>query len=309
VDGSQICARELQEDEGRNVYVDGGPRPSVRDLVTDRGCLRVLEVHSPIAALVAERAAFVIGASDPPRRFDAFWSGSLADSTVNALPDIEIYSVRERLANVSRILQVASRPVILDADTGGDIEHLQITVPIVESTGVSALVMEDKVGAKRNSLVADHSVHRIAAPAQFAAKIAAAKSAQRGTAFMVFARVESLILGLGVEDALRRAFCYVDAGADGIMIHSKDCSPAEVVMFAGRFRQVFPALPLMAVPTTYSEITAAELFESGFTIVVYANHLLRASMKAMADVADSLLAHDRAMECEARCESIGKLVE
>ncbi|MFI7643135.1 isocitrate lyase/phosphoenolpyruvate mutase family protein [Nonomuraea sp. NPDC049400] len=182
-----------------------------------------------------------------------------------------VYSVRERLANVSRIAQVTSSPIILDADTSGEIEHLQLTVPMIETAGVSAIVIEDKTGVKRNSLIADHAVHRSAEPFHFAAKIAAAKSAQRRDSLMVFARMESLILRFGMDDALRRAFCYVDAGADGIMIHSKHCSPAEVVDFARQFRCKFLHVPLIAVPTTYSSITAAELFENGFSVVVYAN--------------------------------------
>jgi phosphoenolpyruvate phosphomutase len=283
-------------------------RASLKQLLQAKGCVRVMETHNPISAILVEEAHYAGPGGAKPSHYDAFWSSSLTDSTERGKPDIESLTIRNRLANINDIFEVTSKPLIVDGDTGRAAEHFALDVKSLERMGVSAVIIEDKTGLKRNSLLGTE-VHQEAERVDvFCEKIAAGKRAQMTDDFMVIARVESLILGLGMDEALSRACAYVEAGADGIMIHSRKKTHDEVVAFAKLFRQRHPDVPLVAVPTSYSHLSFEDLRASGFNIVIYANHMLRASYAAMRRVAEDILKHDRSYEAESLCGDINEIV-
>lgn len=283
-------------------------RVVLRQLLQNGRCLRVLEAHSPISALLAENVSIttedgsVIG-------YDAFWSSSLTDSTERGKPDIEVLDIPSRLSNINEIFEVTTRPLVMDGDTGGQPEHFALNVRSLERVGVSAVIIEDKVGLKKNSLFGNDVVQQQDSIENFCHKIRTGKAAQISDDFMIIARVESLILEAGMEDALRRASAYVEAGADGIMIHSRKKSPTEVVEFANQFKAVHPDIPLVCVPTSYAEIRFEELARAGFNMVIYANHMLRSSYLAMQQVAGKILQYGRSYEVEPQCLSINEILE
>lgn len=267
---------------------------------------RVMEAHDGLSALLVERTK----AGEPGREtvYDGIWSSSLCDSTVKGKPDIELVDLTARLQTVSQILDVTTKPIIFDMDTGGMLEHFVYNIATIEKAGVSAVIIEDKTGLKRNSLFGTSVEQHQESVENFCEKIRAGKSAITSGNFMLIARVESLILKRGLEDAMQRALAYVKAGADGIMIHSKEDSPQEVFAFCDRFRAVDAVTPLVAIPTTYSSVTEAELGEHGVNMVIYANHLLRASYPMMEKAARSILEHHRALEAEGMCMSIPRIL-
>ncbi|WP_288131272.1 phosphoenolpyruvate mutase [Microbulbifer sp.] len=281
---------------------------SLRQILKEKKCLRIIEAHSPLSALIGERTIANIAEGEQVT-FDGFWSSSLTDSTLVGKPDIEVLGLSKRLDNIADIFEVTSKPMIIDADTGGLLEHFSINVRAMSLRGVSAVIIEDKIGLKKNSLLGNDVVQNQDNAEDFARKISAGKRAQANNDFMVIARIESLILEAGLEDALRRAKIYVGAGADGIMIHSRKEDPEEIFEFAQKFRSMFKDIPLICVPTSYNSVCFQDLEDAGFNIVIYANHMLRASYRAMQEVAHSILFNGRTLEVESECLSIKKILK
>ncbi|UQE03626.1 isocitrate lyase/phosphoenolpyruvate mutase family protein (plasmid) [Bradyrhizobium japonicum] len=267
----------------------------------------MIEAHSGLSAVLASRACLV----DKGTEFDGLWVSSLTSSAVQGLPDVEMYLVERRLDLLQEICASSHKPVVVDGDTGGDQTHFKYLVSRLETLGVSAVVIEDKCHPKRNSLAA--APQHLEDPAVFAAKIALGKGVVRSPDFMIFARLESLIAGNTIDDALSRARTYIDAGADGILIHSKATTPEPIFAFADQYRELArhdgSRVPLICVPTTYNSVTAEELFRRGVQIVIHANHLLRASHYAMVRVCESLLMHDRSTEVDNICSPIVTLLD
>lgn len=258
--------------------------------------VKTLEVHSGLTGLIAEKT--VVANNGEIAQFDAMWLSSLCDSTAKGKPDIELVDMSSRLRTVDDVLEVTTKPIILDGDTGGLVEHFVYNVRTLERMGVSAVIIEDKTGLKKNSLFGTDVEQTQDSMERFCEKIRAGKRAQRTEDFMIIARIESLILEKGVEDALERAAAYVDAGADGIMIHSRKKEPDEVFEFCDKFRMMDRETPLVAVPTSYYTVTEEELQSHGVNIVIYANQLTRSAFPAMQETAGSILKYHRTKEVE-----------
>lgn len=268
--------------------------------------VRVIEVHNPLCALLIENVFHMKNGFR--MEFDAFWSSSLTDSTVLGKPDIELVGFSDRLARVADIFGVTTKPLIFDADTGGLAEHLSHHVRTAERLGVSAFIIEDKTGLKKNSLFGTEVFQTQASVTEFSEKIAFVKRSQLGSDFLLIARIESLILDAGMPDAMNRALAYVDAGADGIMIHSREISPFQVLEFARIFRSYHSRVPLVCVPTTFNSIHYDALIGAGFNIVIYANHLLRAAYPAMHFVASEILRNGCTAGIEQHCLAISDIL-
>lgn len=254
-----------------------------------REYLRVIDVHSGLSGLIAEQASMSRDATGQLVHFDAMWSSSLVDSTTRGRPDNESVDVSDRIAGLQEILDVTTKPIIFDGDTGGQIEHFPATVRQLERNGVSAVIIEDKVGLKRNSLFGQEVPQHLDDPRAFAEKIQAGRAARRTSTFMVIARIESLIAGKDLRDAFHRAETYLSAGADGIMIHSRAKNPEEVLAFASEYMSWDVRKPLVLVPTSYNTIREEDLAAAGARIIIYANHLLRAAYPAMLNAARQIL--------------------
>ena len=267
---------------------------SLRRLITAKPIVRILESHCGLTGLIAEHVS--IEDDGVVKEFDGMWSSSLTDSTSKGKPDIEAVDLTTRLHDLNDTLEVTTKPVIFDGDTGGKIEHFAFTVRTLERLGISAVIIEDKVGLKQNSLFGTDAVQTQDTIEGFCNKIKTGKESQVTRDFMIIARCESLIAGKSVEDALERCHAYVEAGADGIMIHSKDKSGDDIKEFCQRFRMENAHTPIVAVPTTYSQFTEAELAEWGINVVIYANHMLRSAYPAMVKCAESILKHGRCKE-------------
>ncbi|MBO4774966.1 MAG: phosphoenolpyruvate mutase [Bacteroidales bacterium] len=267
---------------------------SLRRLITAKPIVRIIESHNGLTGLIAEHTCVEINGQR--REFDGMWASSLTDSTSKGKPDIEAVDLTTRLHDLNDTLEVTTKPVIFDGDTGGRVEHFIFTVRTLERLGISAVIVEDKVGLKQNSLFGMDAVQTQDTIDGFCNKIKAGKEAQITNDFMVIARIESLIAGKPVEDALERAFAYVAAGADGVMIHSKKKDGMDIVEFCRRFREKDDHTPIVAVPTTYNQFTEEELASWGINIVIYANHMLRSAYPAMVKCAESILAHSRSLE-------------
>ncbi len=268
--------------------------------------LRVMEAHNGITGLIVEKAR--VENDDEIRQFDAMWISSLCDSTAKGKPDIELVDMTSRMNTINEIMEVTTKPIILDGDTGGLIEHFVYNVKTLERMGVSAIIIEDKVGLKKNSLFGTDVEQQQDTIEHFCAKIRAGKEAQTTKEFMIIARIESLILKQGMEDALKRAYAYVEAGADGIMIHSKEKEPDEVIEFCGKFREKYDDVPLVVVPTTYNRITEEELGKCGVSIIIHANHLIRSAFPAMNEVAHTILRNGRSYEASEMCMPIKEIL-
>ncbi len=270
------------------------------------GFARVAEVHSPLCGLIVE--TLEAERDGRPVRFDAMWSSSLTDSTVRGKPDIEALDHTARLSGINDLFEVTTKPLLYDADTGGRIEHFTFTVRSLERMGVSGVIIEDKTGLKKNSLLGVDVEQEQDNIDNFSKKISAGKAAQVTDDFLIVGRIESLILNAGVDDALVRAHAYIDAGADGVMIHGRDKDPAEIFDFCGRFRAANSDSLVVAVPTNYNNVYENELSDRGVNIVIYANHLLRASYPAMSRVARTILENGRSLEAETLCMSIDEIL-
>ena len=271
-----------------------------------KNCIRVIEAHNGISGLLAEETK--IYEDGKTKQFDAMWVSSLCDSTAKGRPDIELEDMTSRIRTIEDIMQVTTKPIILDCDTGGLTEHFVYNVETLERIGVSAVIIEDKIGLKRNSLFGTDVSQEQDSPENFAEKIRAGKKALLTDEFMLIARIESLILEKGMEDALRRADVYVDAGADGIMIHSRRKEPDEIIAFCKEFRKKHERVPLVVVPSSFVEITEEELESHGVNIVIYANQLIRSAFPAMKKTAELILRHHRAKEADEICMPIGEIL-
>lgn len=268
----------------------------LRRILSAKPCIRVLEAHNGLSGLIVEN--MVYKESGEVHEFDAMWLSSLTDSVAKGKPDIEAVDVTSRLQTLNEILEVTTKPIIFDGDTGGKIEHFCFTVRSLERLGVSAIVIEDKIGLKRNSLLHDQVSQEQDSIEAFCNKIRAGKNSQVTNDFMIVARIESLILGKQMNDAVERAKAYIHAGVDGIMIHSKSTNPSEILQFAELYSSFEAKVPLIAVPTTYNAVTWLELKEAGINIVIYANHLLRSAYPAMETTAQSILKFGRSKEAD-----------
>ena len=267
---------------------------SLRRLISAKPIVRILESHNGLTGLIAEHTSVEINGQH--REFDGMWASSLTDSTSKGKPDIEAVDLTTRLHDLNDALEVTTKPVIFDGDTGGKVEHFVFTVRTLERLGISAVIIEDKVGLKQNSLFGTDAVQTQDTIEGFCNKIKAGKDAQITRDFMVISRIESLIAGKPVEDALERAFAYVAAGADGVMIHSKNKDGMDIKEFCQRFREKDTHTPIIAVPTTYNQFTEEELAEWGINVVIYANHMLRSAYPAMVKCAESILTNSRSLE-------------
>ena len=281
-------------------------RSRLRKLMAYKPCLSVCEAHNGITGLIVEKTA--VDTAEGRKQFDAMWVSSLCDSTAKGKPDIELVDMTSRLKTLEEIMEVTTKPIILDGDTGGQIEHFVYNVQTLERMGISAVIIEDKKGLKKNSLFGAGVGQMQDTIEDFCHKIAAGKNAQKTRDFMIIARCESLILEQGLEDALTRCHAYVAAGADGVMIHSKSKTPDEVYAFCDAFRQVDPKTPIIVVPTTYNTATEAELAAHGVNVVIHANHLIRSAFPAMQATARSILTHSRSKEADALCMSIKEIL-
>ncbi len=281
-------------------------RKRLRRLMAAKKFVRVIEAHNGLCGLIAENVR--IERDGAAEEFDAMWISSLTDSTAKGRPDIELVDLTSRTSTIEQILEVTTKPIIVDCDTGGRTEHFTFTVKTLERIGVSAAIIEDKIGPKRNSLFGTSVKQTQDDPHAFAAKIRAGKNAAVTSDFMVVARIESLILGKGVDDALHRADIYVEAGADGVMIHSKDQDPTPIFEFLDRFRAKHANIPVVVVPTAYNSVPEIELAERGANIVIHANHLLRAAYPAMVDAATRILEAGRSAETDDICLPIKEIL-
>ncbi|MCL1884885.1 MAG: phosphoenolpyruvate mutase [Defluviitaleaceae bacterium] len=269
--------------------------------------VRAIDTSNGLTGIIAENARIVDNAT--VKEFDAMWISSLCDSAFKGKPDIELVDLTSRINTINEIMEVTSKPIILDGDTGGKIDHFPFHVKTLERIGVSAVIIEDKTGLKQNSLFGTDVEQVLDDPEEFAAKIAAGKNAQVTRDFMIIARLESLIAGKSVDDALMRAKIYIDAGADAIMIHSKEKTGEDIFSFIEQFRAYTTTVPLVAVPTTYNQFTEDELHKKGVNIIIHANHLLRSAYPAMMKTAESILANGRSKEAsEAFCMPIKEVL-
>ena len=284
-------------------------RGKLKSLLNEGKTVRVMEAHNGLSGIVANDAQVegLMGDTQVIREFDAIWESSLTDSASKGHPDIEVISFDSRLHTINEILAVTNKPMIVDGDTGGDANNFEYMVTKLERAGVSAVIIEDKVFPKRNSLEAGMQ-QTLQEPQVFAQKIRRGKSVQATGEFMIIARLESLIAGKGLDDALERAKIYLQAGVDGIMIHSKSKSPDEILQFAKSYKTLLNELnlkkPLVCVPTTYNTITEEELSAAGFHIVIYANHLLRSAYKSMLEVTKTILLNQRSFEADPLCAPV-----
>jgi phosphoenolpyruvate phosphomutase len=280
---------------------------ALRRLLEVKPVVRIMEAHSGLSGLIIENLEIEKG--DGLRSFDGMWASSLTDSAVKGKPDIEAVDLTTRLQDLTNILECTTKPIIFDGDTGGKREHFVFTVRTLERNGVSAVIIEDKAGLKRNSLFGTEVTQEMAPVPDFCEKISAGKRAQVTRDFMIIARLESLIAGLPVSDALQRARAYVKAGVDGVMIHSKEKSGEDIKEFCLSFRGEFKKIPIVLVPTAYNRYTESELASWGASVVIYANHMLRSSYPAMLKAAKTILEYERSAEADPLCMPIREIIE
>lgn len=280
---------------------------SLKRLIQSKPIVRILESHSGLTGLIAENTCIE---KDGKRiEYDGMWSSSLTDSTSKGKPDIEAVDITTRLHSLTDMLECTTKPIIYDGDTGGKIEHFEFSVRTLERNGISAVIVEDKIGLKKNSLFGTAVPQTQDSIEKFCEKIKAGKRAQVTDDFMIFARVESLILGKDVDDALERAFAYTQAGADGVMIHSKEKSGEDIREFCRRFRAVDTTTPIVVVPSTFNHISEEEFIAMGVNIIIHANHMLRASYPAMQNVARQILVDGNSKKASEQCMSIKEILE
>lgn len=281
-------------------------RARLKRLISMKGCINAIEAHSGITGLIAEKTTVL--QDGKTYQFDAMWVSSLCDSTAKGKPDIELVDMSSRFRTIDDIMEVTTKPIIFDGDTGGLAEHFVYTVKSLERMGVSMIIIEDKTGLKKNSLFGTEVKQTQDTIENFCAKIRAGKAAQKTKDFMIVARIESLILERGMEDALTRAFAFVEAGADGIMIHSRRKEPDEIFEFVEKFRAKDSATPIVVVPTSFNTVTEAEFKARGVNVVIYANQLTRSGFPAMKKAAETILQNHRAKEADDMCMSIQEIL-
>jgi len=295
-----------------NQAIDLGVTPAIRmarlrRLLEVKPIVRIMEAHNGLSGLIVEKIKFE--KNGKLHEFDGMWESSLCDSTSKGKPDTATVDITSRLQTIEQILEITTKPMIVDGDSGGLTEHFVFTVRSLERVGVSAIIIEDKVGAKRNSLFGTDVKQTQDSIENFSEKIRGGKHAQVTDDFMIIARIESLILKTGLKDALQRARAYIKAGADGIMIHSKEKIPDEVLEFCKQYSKFNYKVPLVVVPTAYNQITEKELSKAGVRIVIYANHLIRAAYPAMVNAAETILKNGRAAEVSDICLPIKEIIK
>ena len=278
----------------------------LKRLIKIKNIVRVLESHNALTGLIIE--SLNISKHKKIIEFDGMWSSSLTDSATKGLPDNSSLSFSARISSLNDMMDATTKPVVFDADNGGQIEHLSYLVRSLERSGVSAIIMEDKVGLKKNSLFKNQSGTKQDKPHLFAKKIKKICSSRKSQDFMIIARIESFILGKGLKDALNRAEIYSRAGADAILIHSKEKTPAEIFSFAREFKKSKNFIPLVSVPSTYSKVYEKDLIKNGFKLVIYANQLLRSAYPAMQNTAISILKNGRAFEADKKIIPIKEII-
>ena len=281
-------------------------RSRLRKALAMKGCVTAMEAHSGITGLIVEQT--VSYKNGEAHQFDAMWISSLCDSTAKGKPDIELVDMTSRFRTIDDIIEVTTKPIIFDGDTGGLTEHFVYTVKTLERMGVSMVIIEDKTGLKKNSLFGTEVEQTQESIENFSAKIAAGKNAQKTKDFMICARIESLILKRGMEDALERAFAFTKAGADAVMIHSREKEPDEIFEFVEKFRKEDKLTPLVVVPTSFNSVTEEEFKERGVNVIIYANQLTRAGFPAMQNAALTILDNHRAKECDDMCMAIKDII-
>lgn len=289
-----------------------GTTPEIRlkrlkRLLSAKKMVRILESHSALTGLIIENT--ITDVNGIKKEFDGLWISSLTDSTVKGKPDIEAVDLTTRLHNLNDTLECTTKPIIYDGDTGGKIEHFVFTVRTLERHGVSAIIIEDKVGLKKNSLFGTDALQTQDSIEGFCEKIKAGKKAQITNDFMIISRIESFIAGKGLDDAIERAKAYIEAGTDGIMIHSKDKTGEDIKEFCQTLRKINSEIPIIIVPTTYNHITEEEFINWGVNIVIYANHMLRSSYPSMLNTAKSILENSRSLEADEFCMPIKEILE
>jgi len=281
-------------------------RKRLRRLIDSKDIVRILESHSGLTGLIIENTKE--NSNGKIKEFDGMWSSSLTDSTSKGKPDIEAVDLTTRLQSINDMLEVTTKPMIYDGDTGGKTEHFVFTVRTLERLGVSAVIIEDKTGLKKNSLFGTEIKQTQDSIMNFSNKIKAGKNSQITDDFMIIARIESLILGKTIEDAIKRSKSYVEAGADGIMIHSKEKSGKDIKSFCENFRKFDRETPIIVVPSTFNHIKETEFIKWGINIVIYANHMLRSSYPAMLKVAKSILKNERSSKSNNLCLPINEIL-
>ena len=295
----------------KNMILEIGSSPQnrvskLKRLVASKQIVRILESHNSLTGLIIEnlkvkkRFKFI--------EYDGMWSSSLTDSATKGKPDNSSLDFSARISSLNDMMDVTTKPLVFDADNGGQIEHLPFLIRSLERSGVSAIIIEDKVGLKKNSLFKNQSNTKQDKPNIFAKKIKKICNSRQNNDFMVIARIESFIVGKGLKDALKRAEIYSKAGADAILIHSKEKTPSEIFSFAKEFRKSKFFKPLVSVPSTYSKVYEKDLIKNGFKIVIYANQLLRAAYPAMQNAAKSILEKSRALEIDKKIISIKEII-
>ncbi len=299
---------KIKEEMTKNGITTTARQSRLRTLIKAKPVVKILETHNALSGLIAENASEVTENGEVVS-FDGMWSSSLTDSTSKGKPDIEAVDVTTRLTTVNEVFEVTTKPMIYDADTGGKPEHFEFTVRSLERTGISAVVIEDKTGLKKNSLFGNDVAQTQDSIENFCHKIKVGKAAQITKDFMIIARIESLILEAGMDDALTRAAAYIEAGADGIMIHSRLKDPAEIIEFVTKFRVTDKETPIVVVPTSFNSVTTDEFTKIGINIVIYANHMLRAAYPGMMNVAKTILKYKRSLEAESDCMAIKEILE
>lgn len=297
---------ELEKRSRSELSMPDARRGRLKKLLNMKGCVNAIEAHSGITGLIAEKT--VVYEDGKAYQFDAMWVSSLCDSTAKGKPDIELVDMTSRFRTIDDIMEVTTKPIIFDGDTGGLTEHFVYTVRSLERMGVSMVIIEDKTGLKKNSLFGTEVAQTQDSIENFSAKIAAGKRAQKTADFMICARIESLILERGMEDALERAFAFVAAGADAIMIHSRRKDPAEIFEFVEKFRAENKTTPIVVVPTSFNTVTEKEFKDRGVNIVIYANQLTRSGFPAMKKAAETILTNHRAKEADDMCMPIKEIL-
>lgn len=281
-------------------------RGILKKLINLKPIVRTIEAHNGLSALVVENAK--VTKDEQINTFDAIWVSSLTDSTAKGKPDIELVDMTSRISTINEIMDVTTKPIILDGDTGGLVEHFIFNIKTIERMGVSAIIIEDKMGLKKNSLFGTDVEQTQDSVENFCKKIRAGKKALLTDEFMIIARIESLILKKGIDDAIKRAKAYVEAGADGIMIHSREKNPDEIFEFCDKFREFESNIPLVVVPTSFNQVYEMEFVKKGVNIVIYANHLIRSAYPAMKEIAELILEHERCKEADDKCLSIKEIL-
>ena len=282
-------------------------RKSLKRMMLSKNCLRFLDIHNGLSGLIIENTKVEVDGKT--EEFDGMWGSSLTNSTAKGKPDIEAVDLTERVQLLNEVLEVTSKPIIYDADTGGKSEHFVFTVKTLERLGVSAVIIEDKIGLKKNSLFGTEVYQQQDSISSFSKKLKIGSKAKATDEFMIIARIESLILNKGLNDALKRAKEYIKAGADGIMIHSRKRDPSEIFDFCKKYNKFKNRKPLVIVPSSFSQVKESKLIKSGANIIIYANHLLRSVYPNMLNTAKSILSNKRSLEAEKKLLSIKQILE